>query len=113
MSISLDPKRNQLLAALPPAEWARWLPQLEPVEMPLGGVLYEAGGEMSHVYFPVNSIVSLQPCDLSESNKLDAKDSPNFFSTFGGNSSTSNSTNKLFMLLLSHQENGQKKPSQI
>ena len=59
MSISFDPKRNQLLAALPPAEWARWLPQLEPVEMPLGGVLYEAGGEMSHVYFPVNSIVSL------------------------------------------------------
>ena len=59
MSISFDPKRNQLLAALPPAEWARWLPQLEPVEMPLGGVLYEAGSEMSHVFFPVNSIVSL------------------------------------------------------
>ena len=59
MSISFDPKRNQLLAALPPAEWARWLPQLELVEMPLGGVLYEAGSEMSHVFFPVNSIVSL------------------------------------------------------
>jgi CRP-like cAMP-binding protein len=27
--------------------------------MPLGDVLYESGGEMSHVYFPINSIVSL------------------------------------------------------
>jgi CRP-like cAMP-binding protein len=59
MAVSFDHKRNQLLAALPPAEWSRWLPRLEPVEMPLGDVLYESGGEMSHVYFPINSIVSL------------------------------------------------------
>jgi hypothetical protein len=32
----LDPKANQLLAALPPGEFERWLPQLERVEMPLG-----------------------------------------------------------------------------
>jgi hypothetical protein len=38
-----DARRNQLLAALPDAEWQRWLPQLEPVEMPLGKVLYESG----------------------------------------------------------------------
>jgi CRP-like cAMP-binding protein len=56
---SLDPKINQLLAALPNAEWERWLPQLELVDMPLGQVLYESGGLLSHVYFPVNSIVSL------------------------------------------------------
>jgi CRP-like cAMP-binding protein len=54
-----DPKKNQLLAALPPAEWQRWLPRLEPVQMPLGQVLYEAGNTLTHVYFPTTSIVSL------------------------------------------------------
>jgi CRP-like cAMP-binding protein len=48
-----------LLAALPPTEWQRWRPRLEPVEMPLGQVLYESGRVMSHVYFPSTSIVSL------------------------------------------------------
>ncbi len=55
----LNPKQNQLLAALPPAEWARWAPQLEVVDMPLGQVLYEPGNTLSHVYFPATSIVSL------------------------------------------------------
>ena len=50
---------NHLLAALPDAEWQRWLPQLERVEMPLGQVLYESGGTLSHVYFPTTAIVSL------------------------------------------------------
>jgi CRP-like cAMP-binding protein len=52
-------RRNQLLAALPSAEWERWLPQLESVEMPLGKVLYESGSKLTHVYFPSTSIVSL------------------------------------------------------
>ena len=51
--------QNRLIAALPPAEAARWLPLLEPVDMPLGSVLYESGGTLSHVYFPTTSIVSL------------------------------------------------------
>ena len=59
MSISPDPKKNHLLAALPEAEWQRWLPQLEFVEMPLGQVLYESSSTLSHVYFPTTSIVSL------------------------------------------------------
>jgi CRP-like cAMP-binding protein len=59
MTMSADPRKNHLLAALPDAEWARWLPQLEQVEMPLGQVLYESGGKMSHVYFPTSAIVSL------------------------------------------------------
>ena len=59
MTRSADPMRNQLLAALPAAEWERWLTQLEPVEMPLGQVLYESGSTLSHVYFPTTSIVSL------------------------------------------------------
>ena len=54
-----DPKTNHLLAALPDAEWKRWLPQLELVEMPLGQVLYESGATLSHVYFPTTAIVSL------------------------------------------------------
>jgi len=54
-----DPRGNQLLAALPPEEWQRWLPQLQHVEMPLGQVLYESGTTLSHVYFPTTSIVSL------------------------------------------------------
>jgi CRP-like cAMP-binding protein len=53
------PRNNQLLAALPDAEWERWLPHLEAVELPLGKVLYEANTTMSHVYFPTTSIVSL------------------------------------------------------
>jgi CRP-like cAMP-binding protein len=54
-----DPKKNHLLAALPNPEWERWLPQLEPIEMPLGQVLYESGSTLSYVYFPTTSIVSL------------------------------------------------------
>ena len=47
------------MAALPQAEWKRWHPQLEPVELTLGQVLYESGGTLSHVYFPATAIVSL------------------------------------------------------
>jgi CRP-like cAMP-binding protein len=56
---SADPKKNHLIAALPDAEWKRWQPNLEPIELSLGQVLYESGGTMSHVYFPTQSIVSL------------------------------------------------------
>ncbi len=54
-----DRSTNHLLAALPDAEWRRWLPTLETVEMPLGQVLYESGKTLTHVYFPTTSIVSL------------------------------------------------------
>jgi CRP-like cAMP-binding protein len=56
---SADPKKSHLIAALPDAEWKRWQPNLEPIELSLGQVLYESGGTMSHVYFPTQSIVSL------------------------------------------------------
>ena len=59
MALAADPRQNRLLAALPDAEWAHWLPQLEPVELPLGKVLYESGSKLTHVYFPTTSIVSL------------------------------------------------------
>jgi CRP-like cAMP-binding protein len=48
-----------LLAALPPMEWQRWEAQLESITLPLGQVLYESGGTLSHVYFPTDAIVSL------------------------------------------------------
>jgi CRP-like cAMP-binding protein len=59
MAAAGDPRRNQLLAALPPPEWARWSPLLEEVDMPLGAVMYESGLPLAHVYFPIDSIVSL------------------------------------------------------
>ena len=59
MATSHNPKSNHLLASLPDAEWQRWLPHLEYVDMPLGAVLYESGSKLSHVYFPTTSIVSL------------------------------------------------------
>ena len=54
-----SPVQNHLLAELPPAERQRWWPQLEHFDMPLGHVLYEAGGKLTHVYFPTTAIVSL------------------------------------------------------
>ncbi|MGA8006522.1 MAG: Crp/Fnr family transcriptional regulator [Burkholderiales bacterium] len=56
---SLPPDKNLLLAALPAADYERLLPDLEPVPLPLGMVLYEPGDRMAHVYFPVAGIVSL------------------------------------------------------
>src|SRR5476649_968706 len=53
------PRQNHLLASLPDDVFGRWLPLLEPVDMPLGLVLYESGTTLSHVYFPTTSIVSL------------------------------------------------------
>ena len=54
-----DFKLNQLLAALPHAEFQRWLTQLELIELPLGLVLYESSSEEKYVYFPTTAIVSL------------------------------------------------------
>ncbi len=59
VSNSPSPKNNQLISALPIADYARWAPHLELVDMPLGQVLYESGTVLSHVYFPTNSIISL------------------------------------------------------
>jgi CRP-like cAMP-binding protein len=53
------PNQNHLLAALPAKDYARLLPDLEFIAMPLAGVLYESGGHLGHLYFPTTSIVSL------------------------------------------------------
>jgi CRP-like cAMP-binding protein len=59
VAVAADLRENALLAALPDAERARWLLHLEPVELPLGAVLYEADIRLTHVYFPTTAIVSL------------------------------------------------------
>lgn len=56
---SLPAQANRLLSALPAEEWARISSRLEPIDMPLGAVLYESGSRLRHVYFPTTSIVSL------------------------------------------------------
>src|ERR1700693_3020215 len=57
--LSSERIKNHLLAALPHADPRRWRPLLEPVDLPLGEVLYESGITLSHVYFPTTAIVSL------------------------------------------------------
>lgn len=54
-----DPLQNQLLAALPTADYERLLPNLEFVPLPLGLALYEPGGRLGYVYFLTAGIVSL------------------------------------------------------
>ncbi|QKE64054.1 Crp/Fnr family transcriptional regulator [Aquipseudomonas campi] len=59
MAEAIMPQHNHLLAALSGEVQQRLFPHLEPVEMPLGKVLYESGDTLRHVYFPTDSIVSL------------------------------------------------------
>ena len=54
-----SPTQNHLLAVLPPIERERVYPELELVHMALGGVLYESGSKLDHVYFPATAIISL------------------------------------------------------
>src|SRR5450755_3883684 len=59
MSSPHSPKQNHLLAALPAEDYARLLPDLELMAMPLGWAVYESGAHMAFLYFPTTSIVSL------------------------------------------------------
>ncbi|MBC7786511.1 MAG: Crp/Fnr family transcriptional regulator [Methylophilaceae bacterium] len=54
-----NPRQNHLLDALLKSEYDRLFSGLELVKMPLGQVLYESGGQLKHVYFPLTSIISL------------------------------------------------------
>ena len=53
------PERNHILNALPLAAREHLYPHLKHVVMPFGMVLYESGAVLRHIYFPVDSIVSL------------------------------------------------------
>ena len=62
MSLSATPQHphdNRLLAALPGEDAERLLPQLTPVVLALGDVLYEPDRAMTYLYFPTTAVVSL------------------------------------------------------
>jgi len=50
---------NHLIAALPTDEFIRLKPNLEPVSLLLGAVIYESGEQLEYIYFPTTAIVSL------------------------------------------------------
>jgi CRP-like cAMP-binding protein len=54
-----DPKQNRILAALPAADFARLLPDLELIPMPLGWTMSESGDHVNFLHFPTTGIVSL------------------------------------------------------
>lgn len=54
-----DPRRNTILGALPPVEFARLLPHLERVSLPRPTLLDGPGEEIGHVYFPVSGVASI------------------------------------------------------
>jgi CRP-like cAMP-binding protein len=53
------PEENGLLATFPREEYNHLLPALEPVRFSLGNIVYESGGHLDYLYFPVTAIVSL------------------------------------------------------
>jgi CRP-like cAMP-binding protein len=55
----MDPRHNQLLAALPDVDWACLQPHLEPMALAYGQVLFESGVMPASVVFPTTAIVSL------------------------------------------------------
>jgi CRP-like cAMP-binding protein len=54
-----SPVANDLLATLPRRNYLRVLAGLEPVGLVYGQVLYEPAGQIEHVYFPTDCLVSL------------------------------------------------------
>jgi CRP-like cAMP-binding protein len=54
------PAQNHLLGALSPDVQGRLFPHLELTELSLRALMYEAGQPMRHVYFPTDSIISMQ-----------------------------------------------------
>jgi CRP-like cAMP-binding protein len=59
MSSPRSERQNHLLAALPAADYARLVPDLHLMPMPLGWAIYESGGPQGYLYFPTDAIVSL------------------------------------------------------
>jgi CRP-like cAMP-binding protein len=54
-----SPAANRLLAALPPDDYRRLLPFLQPVPLKLKRVLYKPGEVVDYVYFPGGGFVSV------------------------------------------------------
>jgi CRP-like cAMP-binding protein len=58
MTVSGQPVGNRVLAGISSKDYGG-LDQLEPVLLRFGQILYEAGGRIRHVYFPIDSLISL------------------------------------------------------
>jgi len=54
-----EPRLNRILGSLPAKDYARLLPDLKLVEMPLGWTVSESGDHVNFLYFPISGIVSL------------------------------------------------------
>lgn len=54
-----NPKHNDILAVLPPADFSRLLRHLEPVELALGQAVHESRSRKEYVYFPTTSLITL------------------------------------------------------
>ncbi|MCA1564898.1 MAG: Crp/Fnr family transcriptional regulator [Acidobacteria bacterium] len=65
------PTSNRILNALPREEYERLAAYLEPVEMPLGEVLYHPNEPISHVYFPNRGTVSII-CTFEDGKSVEA-----------------------------------------
>ncbi|SDO44400.1 Crp/Fnr family transcriptional regulator [Vreelandella arcis] len=58
-SILNVPAANQLLAALPDVERNAFMAECETVELTFGEVLFQPAEALTHVYFPIDSFISL------------------------------------------------------
>lgn len=58
-ALAPEPRQNRILASLPAADYARLLPDLKLVEMPLRWTVSESGDHVNFLHFPVSGIVSL------------------------------------------------------
>jgi CRP-like cAMP-binding protein len=61
---------NKLLNSLPDAEFVRLMPLLEPVSLPAGERLAEAGETTRFIYFPENSVISCH-ADMSDGRSVE------------------------------------------
>jgi len=52
------PRQNDILAALPPEDYARVLPALEPVPLALGWIVHGSGDPQNYLYFVTEGIIS-------------------------------------------------------
>jgi hypothetical protein len=58
-ALSPEPRQNRILASLPAKDYARLLPDLNLVDMPLKWTLSESGDHVNFLHFPISGIVSL------------------------------------------------------
>ena len=56
---SIPQNGNHILASLPPDAYRRLQPHLTLVDLPNGMPIYEAGGPVKYVYFPINALISM------------------------------------------------------